>query len=171
MDTDPPTSNKKSSRAEKYLAGVARCPYRLAPSIESALVSPAATHLVSEDAAGDCSEETSAKRAKRASVCAKGCHVPLRRLAVAYSNIGVHTGRTALYRRRSYPNPKKASPPRNIKSKVYVYNGCAFYHCYLFLMIEQNQWIRENLLEITYTAETVSCCISKLGHSDCTTKE
>lgn len=97
MDTPQPNSSteslyssRKRERAQRYLAGVARDSYRSAPSIRSSLSSP--ENLVTpEDSTDELSEAISAKRAKREAVCTKGCQTALKRLAVAYSKVGVHT--------------------------------------------------------------------------------
>ena len=62
--------------------------------------------MIPEDSTDEFSEAVSAKRAKREAVCTKGCQTALKRLAVAYSKMGVHQ-----YRKKSYPHPKKGAHP------------------------------------------------------------
>lgn len=110
-------SSRKRERAQRYLAGVARGSYMLAPTIRSSL-SSLENLLTPEGSTEELSEAVSAKRAKREAVCTKGCQTALKRLAIAYSRVGVHTGKTAQYRRKSYPHPKKGEPHRNLTSKA-----------------------------------------------------
>jgi hypothetical protein len=57
------------------------------------------------------------KQLERKESCKRGCPAIHERLAKTYLTIGVHTGKTAQYRKSSYPDPKKGKPPRNISGK------------------------------------------------------
>lgn len=108
---------RKRRRAERYLAGVARASHRLESSLESSLSSPDISLLVPDPEDSDeVSEAVARKRSKR-ETCKRGCVVALKRLAVTYQHVGIHTGKTAQYRKASYPTPKKGAPPRNVTSK------------------------------------------------------
>jgi hypothetical protein len=111
-------ASRRFQRAQRYLAGVARAPHRLEPDLQSILVSPDSSLVLPEDADDDPTESVTSKRARRETLCSRGCHTVLSRLAITYNKVGVHTGKTSQYRRSSYPNPKKGAPPRNLTSKV-----------------------------------------------------
>lgn len=114
-------STRKRERAMRYLAGASRASYRLAPTVQSSLSSPDTSLIVPEDTTDDLSDAMVTKRARRESVCTRGCQSVLKRLATTYNKIGQHTGRTAQHRIKSHPYPKKGAPPRNITSKAGAY--------------------------------------------------
>ncbi len=112
---------RKRRRAERYLAGVARASHRLEGSLEASLSSPDVS-LCPEDSDEEVSEAIARKRSKRELTCQRGCAVALKRLAVTYHNVGIHTGKTAQYRKSSYPSPKNGAAPRNLTSKFSYYS-------------------------------------------------
>ena len=70
---------RKRERAQRYLAGVSRSSYRLAPTIESSLSSPDTSLIIPEDSIDDLSEAIANKRARRESACTKGCPAALKK--------------------------------------------------------------------------------------------
>lgn len=51
----------------------------------------------------------------------------MKRLAVTYRNVGIHTGRTAQYWKSNYPNPKKGAAPLSLHALLTIELGC-YYH-------------------------------------------
>ena len=110
-------SRRKVERAHRFLSGTSRAAYRLEPLLErslsaSMLDTSQGTESDSEDDGG---EVFTARQTKRRENCKRGCPTVLERLAKTYENYGKHTGKTAQYRRTSYPNPSNpGTSPRNI---------------------------------------------------------
>ena len=128
FSSESATTCRKHQRAQRYLAGVARAPYRLESNLQSALVSPDSSLVVPDDLDG-IPDSVAAKMARRKTMCSGGCHTALSRLAITYNKVGVHTGKTSQYRRSSYPNPKKGAAPRNLTSKATFYPYCIVFTC------------------------------------------
>ena len=103
-------------RKELFLSDKSRVAYRLEPLLEQSMSST----IVEEDC-GDSRE--SRKRVKRQADCKRGCPAVLQKLSIAYSDVGIHTGKTAQYRKSAYPHPTKGELPRNVTA--------------------QNKWIRK----------------------------
>jgi len=51
---------------------------------------------------------------ERRACCKNGCPAILSELAKTCESVGIHTGKTAQYRKSNYPNPKKGNVPRNV---------------------------------------------------------
>ncbi len=116
--TESTYQERKRRRAERYLAGVSRASHRLEGSLEASLSSPEISLLGPEDSDEEVSEAVARKRTKREQTCQRGCAVALKRLAVTYHHVGTHTGKTAQYRKSSYPNPKKGAAPRSTSKRL-----------------------------------------------------
>lgn len=111
---------RRQERVERFLTGTSRSSYRLDPVLERSL-STSESDLSQEVDTADSDDEEALfrvrKRAERKERCKRGCPAILQRLAKTYQSIGVHTGKTALYRKSSYPDPKKGKPSRNVTGK------------------------------------------------------
>lgn len=113
---------RRQERVERFLTGTSRSSYRLDPVLERSLSTSESDLSQEMDTAADSEDEDESfrarKRAERKERCERGCPAILQRLAKTYESIGVQTGKTALYRKSSYPNPKKGKPSRNITGKI-----------------------------------------------------
>ena len=102
-------------RQERILTGTSRSSYHLDPVLERSLSTSESDLSQEMDTPADSEDEDESfrawKRAERKERCKRGCP------AKTYQSIGVHTGKTALYRKSSYPDPKKGKPSRNITGK------------------------------------------------------
>ena len=146
---------RKQERVQRFLAGTSRSSYCLDLVLEQSLSTSASdlSQEIETDANCDNDDEgegeRARKRAERKESCKRGCPVILERLTKTYQSVGVHTGKTAQYRKNSYPDPKKGKPPRNITGKWYFHRmipGC-FITKTLHTTVAQNEWIRDSLLD------------------------
>ena len=118
---------RRKQRAERFLAGTSRAAYRLDPLLERSL-STSASDISQEGSQPDSDsedgeEETirARRQIKRRVDCKRGCPAVLERMAKTFENYGKHSGKTAQYRRSSYPNPKDPErSPRNIACKYAI---------------------------------------------------
>ena len=116
---------RQQERAQRFLFGGSRAAYRLDPELERSLsTSLSDTSHVGDPETADDEDNTARTRRqiKRTADCKRGCPNQLERLAKTYDCFGKHTGKTAQYRRQSYPNPTQypGKPPRNITGKITI---------------------------------------------------
>lgn len=111
---------RKEERTQRFLAGTSRAAYRLDPLLERSLSTSISDVSQGTESDSDSEEETTRGRrqVKRRGDCKRGCPAVLERLAKSCESFGNHTGRTAQYRKSSYPAPKKGKSPRNITGKL-----------------------------------------------------
>lgn len=94
------------------------------------------------------------RQAKQQVECKRGCPAVLQRMARAYESFGKHTGKTAEYRRSSYPNPKDPErSPKTLTGKLTSteletasrYRGSKWILLPPSLPLAQNQWNGESI--------------------------
>lgn len=119
-DNESTYHRRREERAQQFLSGTSRAAYRLDPLLERSLSTSISDLSQGSELEEDVNEESLRVRrqVKRRVECKRGCPAILQRMSKAYESFGKHTGKTAQYRRSSYPDPKNPErSPRNLTGK------------------------------------------------------
>ena len=119
-DNESTYHRRREERAQRFLSGTSRAAYRLDPLLERSLSTSISDLSQGSESEEDINEESLRVRrqVKRQVECKRGCPAILQRMSKAYESFGKHTGKTAQYRRSSYPDPKNPErSPRNLTGK------------------------------------------------------
>ena len=117
-----PTTRKgrQKERAEHFLAGTSRSAHHLDTILEESFSTSDLSYSQHSEEGSEQSQARDTAAQDKRSDCKKGCPAILKELAKSYQSVGIHTGKTAQYRKSSYPDPKKGNPPRNTSGKFLI---------------------------------------------------